>query len=180
MTKALRILILVLLAGAFVWAKEKAQAPGIGGITLGMERDQALKSARAAELFKGCEIITDSNSNALNIHTAQDSVMRLNSLSLASLKFLYNKKRTIQALNAVFVTRNADEVEAVYKFVVSMLGKPKTLSSETIGFKAEAEWNSNGYSATFFASDAAFETYLLVGYAGFVREEEARGSNEKP
>jgi len=158
-----------------VGAAEKSGAPGIGGIHVGMDKNEAFKTAQSAPLFKECENLLDSN--ALMINAKDGGFIMTDSVKISSIKVMFNKKKSVQGLSAVFYTQNVDAVEGVYHYAQRLLGAAKETSKGTVGFKFEAEWELGKYSASFFASDQAFETYLLIAYTSFVKEEELRGTN---
>jgi hypothetical protein len=156
-------------------AAEKSAVPGIGGISVGMAKGEAFKTAQSAPLFKECENLLDSN--ALMINAKEGKFIITDSVKISSIKVMFNKTKSVQALSAVFHTQNVDAVEGVYHYAQRLLGPAKETSKGAVGFKFEAEWDLGKYSASFFASDQAFETYLLIAYTSFVKEEELRGTN---
>jgi hypothetical protein len=169
------MMVMIGLASPFWSLAEKNAAPAIGGIAVGTPREAAFKIAKSSELFKGCDIILDSN--VLLIGAKEKGVIPLDSgLGFSSLKVMFNKKKSAQGLSAVFQTQTNDGVESAYRYAERLLGAPEEKSEGPIGFKFEAEWELGKYGASFFASDQAFEAYLLIAFAAFVKEEEDRGN----
>lgn len=164
---------LTFLLVSLLFAAENKAFPGIDGIRLGTPKQEALNQAQKSPFFKDCEISIDSN--ALLIHSKPGTRMQLDSLPLSSIKVMFNKKRSVQALSLIFQAQTVDAVEQAYRFAEKWLGAPKERSSEKIGFALEAEWSSGKYGGTFFASDQAFEAYLLAAFSDFIQEEESRG-----
>jgi len=170
MTKTLLILLCLLAGNAF--PKGKAVSPGLCNVSVGASRASILEILKTSPVFSAAEITVDTN--AILVNSGKESLLLCDSLRIASLKFLFNKKPVLQGMNVIFPAANGTELEKIVLAVNTLLGPPKNASSEKIGFHYEAEWVSPPYDASFFASDQAFEAYLLLGYSSFVKEEEAR------
>ncbi len=172
----LKTIFYVIMSGVVLnFAGTNTPAPGIGGINIGTQKKEVFEIIKKSALFRECEITSDSNS--LIISSKNDSFIHSEGLKISSIKVMFNKKKSAQALSVVCRSETVDAVEDVYNSATRLLGPAKESSPGRIGFKFEAEWEKNGFSATLFASDQAFETYLLIAYSVFVKEEELRGTN---
>ena len=154
-------------------AEEKAAAPGIAGLCVGMSRTVLLDTLSKSPAFKAAEIAIDSN--AVMVSARGREVLQSGKAAFSSVKCMFNKKKDVQALSFVFPAQTVDAVQAVYGLATEILGEPESVSGKKAGFGFEAEWRFSKYAATFFASDRDFEAYLLIAFKSFVREEELRG-----
>lgn len=150
-------------------------APSFAGLSIGMSRTALMDSLSKSPLFKEAEASIDSN--ALLVFAKGKSSLVAGRTSFLSIKCMFNKKKTLQAMSIVFPAKDVDEVTEIFRSAKELLGEPKTVSSKQAGFKLEAEWHFGKYGATFFASDTDFEAYLLLAFQSFVREEELRGES---
>lgn len=147
------------------------------GLRLGLTRAEILSRVETEPPLRGAEVVKDSNTFILL--SPSDTIPDCGPNRLVSVKCLFNKKPALQALSFTFAARTTDEVDAVYRWALLRLGKPKLLSTASVGFSSEAEWARKGERAFFFASDVDFEAYLLLGTAGFVKEEDLRGTRSQ-
>jgi hypothetical protein len=170
----LLISILVLSFAPGLFAGKSIPPPGIGGINVGTKKQEAIDLSKNGPVFKDCESVLDSN--ALVIATKKGKVISYKDVNIESIKCMFNKKRSVQALSIVFPAHTVDDLENIYAFAQKILGPAKTTSAKKIGFMFEAEWKVGKYAATFFASDIDFEAFLLIAFAKFVKEEERRGT----
>ncbi|MFH0920595.1 MAG: hypothetical protein V1913_09555 [Fibrobacterota bacterium] len=153
-------------------AKDKTPVPGVCGIAIGVTRGTLLETIRKSSLFTDAECTVDTN--AVMINSQKKGMLLCDSLKVASIKCLFNKRPTLQGLSVIFPAANVTDLENIVTALNTMLGNPKSASSDKVGFRYEAEWKDSPYEASFFASDQAFEAYLLLGYSSFVKEEEDR------
>lgn len=144
------------------------------GLRLGLTRDQILTRVEQEPPLRGVEVVKDSNTLILISPSAGNAGCDGN--RLVSVKCLFNKKKTVQALSFTFAAATTDAVDAAYRWARIRLGEPVEPAPKTAGFSSEAEWTARGTRAFFFASDVDFEAYLLLGTAAFVKEEDLRGS----
>jgi len=174
MSSTFLLLCSLLLAGPLSAA---STAPTFAGLSVGMSRVALLDTLRLSPRFQGADVTTDSNT--VTIAAPANAPFLDQKVPFNSIKCLFNRKKDIQALTFIFPARLTDEVIAVYQSLLPLLGEPAERSSDKVGFQLEAEWHRGPYDASFFSSDVDFESYLLMAYRSFVKEEEARGNRSE-
>jgi len=153
----------------------ETRVPNLGGLSLNQTKNSIQSTIDTSALFKGWSQASDSNTILL---TQNNQRSQNESWALASVKLMFNKTKRIQALSAVFETRDGAGVDSAFHFSCSLLGLPIQEDSLKKGFKTEADWKGSKYKANFFASDKTPEAYLLIGTTSFIQEEDARATRK--
>jgi|SRR3989339_160796 len=169
-----KTLLLVASFAAVLFGAQETATPSLCGIFLGQDKAKLVFHLRSAPQFKAAEILIDTN--VIMIAPPGKEVMLCDSIGVASIKCMFNRKKDVQAITLIFPAQNVDAVSRVYTLAHARLGEPVSTTSKTMGFKFEAEWKNKTFGASFFSSDTDFETYLLIGNPAFIKEEEARGN----
>jgi hypothetical protein len=152
---------------------QAASLPMFSGFTLGITREEAQKRADSLAALYGSETVKDSNT--ILIHANMNSFPDL--FSVASIKCMFNKKKTIQALNITCKADNVFQIETIVNEIEKLIGAPDNKES-VIGFSTELEWNTGkNYKCYLFSSEKDRECYFLFATPSFMKEEMGRSAH---
>jgi hypothetical protein len=151
-----------------------ASLPPFSGFTLGITRAEALKKADSLAALYGSLTVKDSNT--ILIHTDKSPFPDL--FAVVSIKCMFNKKKTIQALNITCKAENVFQIEKIVGELVKLVGNPDQKES-AIGFATELEWNKgSNYKCYLFSSEKSRECYFLFATPSFMKEEMGRSGSQ--
>ncbi|MBL8027318.1 MAG: hypothetical protein JNL74_12940 [Fibrobacteres bacterium] len=147
------------------------QYPAFGGIKLEMSKEQVSAVCDSLSKIYGAQILKDSNT--VMVHSSEKLLSK--EFAIQSIKCMFNKKKSVQALNITCKVSNVFDVEAIVGALESLFGKYDG-KRIPLGFSTELEWNGDkSFKAYLFSSESARETYILLATPSFMKEEEIRG-----
>ena len=153
---------------------QAASLPMFSGFTLGITREEVQNKADSLAVLYGSETVKDSNT--IIIHADKNSFPDL--FSVVSIKCMFNKKKTIQALIITCKAENVFQVETIVNEIEKLIGAADNKGS-VIGFSTELEWNKGkNYKCYLFSSEKDRECYFLFATHSFMKEEMGRSGNQ--